>query len=55
MYASPVLPMDLHGQWCSVPLEEKQVYHDVVSPLLPEFLTYSIDFYLPKDELHGKS
>lgn len=36
-------------------LEEKQVYHDVVSPLLPEFFTSSIDFYLPQDKLYGKS
>lgn len=39
---------------CFVPLEEKQVYHDVVSSLLPEFFTSSTDFYPPQDELHGK-
>lgn len=40
--------------WCFVPMEEKQVYHDVVSPLMPEFFTSSTDFYLPQGELHGK-
>lgn len=41
--------------WCFAPLEEEQQgYHDVTSSLLPEFSTPSIDFYLPKDELHGK-
>lgn len=43
------------GVWCFSPLEEvQQGYHDVVSPLLPEFSTSSVDFYLPKDELRGK-
>lgn len=42
------------GVWCFVPLEEQQGYHDVVSPLLAEFSISSIDFYPPKDELHGK-
>lgn len=40
--------------WCFVPLEEKQVYHNVVSSLLPEFFTSNIDFYPCQDELHGK-